>query len=172
MGAAVHHCGPRYRRRRRSAAHLRRDPAGRRHLHGADGAAARRGQTEGESGLGSRLGSGAVGSRAGRAGQCRASKEHAWALEQVATVSAARQPPTIALLHSLSRSLAPQWGALSNIVSYWLLAIPLAHHLAFARDWGLPGLWVGAATANTFQARASAGLQAVLRQAGGHSPPC
>ncbi len=65
-----------------------------------------------------------------------------------------------------------QWGALSNIVSYWLLAIPLAHHLAFARDWGLPGLWVGAATANTFQARASAGLQAVLRQAGGHSPPC
>ena len=45
-----------------------------------------------------------------------------------------------------------QIGALTNIASYWLLAIPLAHHLAFARGWGLAGLWVGAAAANAVQA--------------------
>lgn len=31
----------------------------------------------------------------------------------------------------------PQVAALTNIVSYWVLAIPLAHHLAFARGMGL-----------------------------------
>lgn len=62
---------------------------------------------------------------------------------------------------------APQWGALSNIVSYWLLAIPLAHHLAFARGWGLQGLWVGAAAANALQVRACPALTAVLQQARG-----
>ncbi|KAL4421824.1 hypothetical protein ABPG77_001613 [Micractinium sp. CCAP 211/92] len=66
---------------------------------------------------------------------------------------------TYTALMALLRGAGKQkWGALSNIVSYWLLAIPLAHHLAFARDWGLPGLWVGAATANAFQAA----LMAVL----------
>lgn len=47
---------------------------------------------------------------------------------------------------------APQYGAISNIVCFWCLAIPLAHHLAFARGWGLKGLWTGAAAANVLQA--------------------
>ncbi|KAL4448284.1 hypothetical protein ABPG75_005503 [Micractinium tetrahymenae] len=60
---------------------------------------------------------------------------------------------TYTALMALLRGAGKQkWGALSNIVSYWALAIPLAHHLAFARGWGLQGLWVGAASANAVQA--------------------
>lgn len=56
----------------------------------------------------------------------------------------------------LTRCLAiprlPQVGAFTNIACYWLLAVPLAYHLAFPLGWGLTGLWVGAATANALQA--------------------
>jgi Na+-driven multidrug efflux pump len=41
---------------------------------------------------------------------------------------------------------------MTNITSYWLLAIPLAHYLAFNCGWGVRGLWWGIATANTVQA--------------------
>lgn len=52
-------------------------------------------------------------------------------------------------LQALCRGAGKQKvAALTNIVSYWVLAIPLAHHLAFARGMGLQGLWWGTAAAN------------------------
>lgn len=49
-------------------------------------------------------------------------------------------------------------------MTYWLLAIPLARHLAFTRGWGLQGLWVGAASANTVQVRVCPGFLPVATQ--------
>ena len=34
-------------------------------------------------------------------------------------------------------------GATVNIVSYYVLALPLGIYLAFWQDWGLSGLWMG-----------------------------
>lgn len=60
-------------------------------------------------------------------------------------------PPSLQTIPCITLS-APQTGALSNILCYWLLAIPLAHQLAFAGGWGLQGLWTGIAAANVLQA--------------------
>ena len=34
-------------------------------------------------------------------------------------------------------------GAAVNIISYYVLALPLGIWLAFSREWGLQGLWMG-----------------------------
>lgn len=57
-------------------------------------------------------------------------------------------------------------GALANIVTYWFLAIPLAHHLAFSRGWGLHGLWMGALAANAVQACLMLGIALMFDYAG------
>ncbi|EFN53551.1 hypothetical protein CHLNCDRAFT_58521 [Chlorella variabilis] len=58
----------------------------------------------------------------------------------------------VALQSLLRASGRQKVGALTNIISYWLLAIPLAHYLAFQRGWGVQGLWWGIAAANSVQA--------------------
>lgn len=59
-----------------------------------------------------------------------------------------------------------QVGALANIATYWFLAIPLAHHLAFARGWGLHGLWTGALAANAVQTCLMLGISLMFDYAG------
>ena len=61
----------------------------------------------------------------------------------------ALQPP-IAWLLWLGCSLV-QMGALTTILSYWVVAVPLAYYLAFPCGLGLAGLWWGSAVANTGQ---------------------
>lgn len=69
-------------------------------------------------------------------------------------------------MHAVPAAPRPQVGALANVATYWLLAIPLAHHLAFGRGWGLHGLWTGALAANAVQACVMLGIALVFDYAG------
>lgn len=48
-------------------------------------------------------------------------------------------------------------GAVSNLLSYWLIGIPLAAYLAFRAHLGAFGLWWAVVAVNTLQVRACAG---------------
>jgi hypothetical protein len=42
-------------------------------------------------------------------------------------------------------------GALTNLISFWIIGIPLAYALAFRVDLGLQGLWLGLTAVNLLQ---------------------
>jgi MATE family multidrug resistance protein len=49
-----------------------------------------------------------------------------------------------AVAHGLLRGIGrPEIGGYANLISYYLVALPISFGLAFGLDWRLNGLWIG-----------------------------
>jgi MATE family multidrug resistance protein len=47
-------------------------------------------------------------------------------------------------LHGLLRGIGRQYvGGYSNLLSFYLVALPISFSTGFALDWGMSGLWFG-----------------------------
>ena len=47
---------------------------------------------------------------------------------------------SVALLRGLEDTTTP---FIVSIIAYWIVGMPIGYYLAFAKNWGVTGVWVG-----------------------------